>query len=187
VAAPRDVTRLTVKPEESGEEAFVSGFVAGGIVAEQSEWYDEKRSTVIATATMALTLPSPDGPGFQGAVQLLGRLGFKIGLLLNDGQRVEELLASGVAAAENQAIAADLTRVFGVRPGQHWVGLAFNSPPPAEIVQPNVARYKLRLRLSGARQFPQLVSAPSRYGNEASFSTSYLSALWVIEAPPAAR
>jgi hypothetical protein len=163
----------------------MSGFVAGGIVAVRSAWYEEKGAVLIATATLSLTLPSPPTALTEQGLDRLRRLGFKIGFLLEDTLRAEEFVAAGVRALESAPVGADLTRVFGSSPGRRWVGFIFTSAPPPESISPNVARYQVSLRLAGVRQFPQLVPAPSRYGNETSFADSHLSALWVIERPKA--
>jgi hypothetical protein len=158
----------------------VSGFIAGGIVSDKGE-YDEKTGVLVVTARLSLTLPTPPDARTTQAFERLSRLSFKIGLSLEDTQQIEEFTAGGNAAEETPAVAADLTGVFGSLPGRRWIGLTFKSPPPYETIQPNVVTYHLRLRLRGVHHLPQLIPAPSRYGNAGSFAESYLSALWVIE------
>jgi hypothetical protein len=161
----------------------VSGFIGGGIVSDGSEWYDEQNRVLIETAALSLTLPTPTSDLTTGAFERLGRLGFKIGLLLENGLQIEELVAGGVTAQESPSVSADLASVFGSSPGHRWVGLTFKPAPSFDTIQPNVAMYQLRLRLRGVQRFPQLIPAPSRFGNDASFSDSYLSALWVVDRP----
>jgi hypothetical protein len=161
----------------------VSGFMGSGIVPESSTWVDQKSATIQATATMSLTLPSPINQVTAQEQGRLQRIGFKIGLLIEDGQVVEELTASGVTAVELPAIGADLTSVFGAAAGRHWMGFYFPSPPPVDSPAPNVALYHLTLRLTNALNLPQSIHAPSRYATEASFAVSHLDALWVLMPP----
>jgi hypothetical protein len=158
----------------------MSGFIVGGIVSDGGT-LDEKSGELVATASLSLTLPSPPDEKTRQAFERLGRLGFKIGLLLEDAHQIAEFLAGGIAAAEDAAVTTDLTAVFGSFPGRRWVGLVFKSPPPYDTIEPNVARYRLRLRLRGVRRLPLLIPAPSRYGNAASFAESHLPALWTID------
>jgi hypothetical protein len=158
----------------------MSGFVAGGIRPIGTEWIDEKGGVISATAVLALALPRPQEPD----ARRLQQIGFKIGLLVDAGQQVRSLSANGVAGAERPEVSADLAAVFGTPPGERWVGVVFPKPPPPPIFPyPDVAEYRLVLVLTGIKELPQLIPAPSRYGNEASFAESHLTALWVIRAP----
>ena len=77
----------------------MSGFMGSGIVPESTTWVDQKSATLQATATMSLTLPSPINQLTAQEHGRLQRIGFKIGLLIEDGQVVEELTASGLLSA----------------------------------------------------------------------------------------
>ena len=154
----------------------MSGYHAGGIRAISGEWEDEKAGVVRAVAVFALALPSP--PDVERT--RLGRLGFKIGLLIRDGQRISSLLASNEPSVEDEAVTRDLAAVFGTPAGHRWVGRVFRKPPIPTYPTPGVAEYRLELVLTEVRELPQLISAPSRYGNEGSFGDSHLTSLWVV-------
>ena len=154
----------------------MSGYHAGGIRAISGEWEDEKGGVVRAVAVLALALPSP--PDVERT--RLDRLGFKIGLLIRDGQRITSLLAASEPSLEDAAVTRDLDAVFGTPAGYRWVGRVFAKPPIATYPTPGVAEYRLELVLTEARALPQLISAPSRYGNEGSFGDSHLTSLWVV-------
>jgi hypothetical protein len=158
----------------------MSGFLAGGIRPIGSEWLDGKGGIISATAVLALALPRPQEPD----VRRLQQLGFKIGLLVGASQRVTSLRANDVPGEERAEVSRDLDAVFGTPPGQRWAGLVFpKPPPPPSFPYPDVAEYRLALVLTDVERLPQLIPAPSRYGNEASFGDSHLTALWVLRAP----
>jgi hypothetical protein len=154
----------------------VSGFHAGGIRAISGEWEDEKAGVVKAVAVLALALPSP--PEIERT--RLDRLGFKIGLLIRNGQQISRLLAANEPSVEDAAVTRDLAAVFGTPTGHRWSGRVFGKPPGPSYPTASVAEYGLELVLTNARELPQLISAPSRYGNEGSFGDSHLTSLWVV-------
>jgi hypothetical protein len=154
----------------------MSGFHAGGIRAIGAEWVDEKAGVVRATAVLALALPSP--PEIERA--RLDRLGFKIGLLIRNGQQITSLRAANEASTEDAAVTADLAAVFGTPAGQRWSGRVFAKAPTPLYPVAAIAEYPLELVLTNARELPQLIDAPSRYGNEGSFADSHLTALWAV-------
>ncbi len=154
----------------------MSGFHAGGIRAISSEWEDEQAGVVKAVAVLALALPSP--PEVERS--RLDRLGFKIGLLIREGQQISRLLASNEPSVEDEAVRRDLAAVFGTPTGHRWAGRVFRKPPVPTYPATDVAEYSLELVLTNARELPQLISAPSRYGNEGSFGESHLTSLWVV-------
>jgi hypothetical protein len=157
----------------------MSGFFAGGIRAISSAWEDEAAGVVRAVARLALALP----PSFEVEAERLGRLGFKIGLLVRDGQRVERLLASSEPSYDDAQVTSDLQTVFETPAGTRWVGRVFHRPPVPTFPVADIAEYELELVLTGATQLPQGLHAPSRYGNEGSFAESHLTALWVVQPP----
>lgn len=154
----------------------MSGYHAGGIRAISGEWEDEKAGVVRAVAVLALALPSP--PEVERT--RLDRLGFKIGLLIRDGQRITSLLAASEPSVEDDTVTRDLAAVFGTPGGQRWSGRVFTKPPVPNYPTADVAEYSLELVLTEARELPQLIAAPSRYGNEGSFGESHLTSLWVV-------
>ncbi len=159
------------------------GFYASGIRPTSSQWDDEKGGVIRAIAVLALALPTPS----QVEVSRLGRLGFKIGLLIRGGQQVVSLAASGELSQEAEQVSRDLVTVFGAPAGYRWVGRVFKQPPVPVYPVPDVAEYKLEMVLAGASDLPQLIPAPSRYGNDESFSESHLTALWFVQRPPGSR
>jgi hypothetical protein len=154
----------------------MSGYAAGGIRAIGAEWDDEKAGVVRAEAVLAAVLPVP--PDVE--TRRLAQLGFKIGLLIRDGQQITSLVASNEPSVEDAAVTRDLIRVFGMEAGSRWVGRVFSRPPVPTYPRPDVAEYTLEMVLTEARELPQLIPAAYRYGNEASFAQSYLSSLWVV-------
>ena len=154
----------------------MSGFLAGGIRAISAELEDEKAGVVRAAAVLAAVLPSP--PEIETG--RLARLGFKIGLLIRDGQRISSLLASTEPSAEDAAVTRDLIEVFGMPVGYRWAGRVFTRPPIPDYPKPDVAEYRLEMVLTDARELPQMIPSAYRYGNEASFAESYLTSLWVV-------
>lgn len=158
----------------------MSGYHASGIRQQYSLW--ETRPTVVRTfAILSLALPAP--PETERAGGRLRDLGIKLGLLVHQTQQVRELTCAGVAGQESAGVTADLDRVFGTPPGERWRGFVFKPAPVPTYPMPTIAEYSLVMVLDGIATLPQLIPAPSRYGNEASFAESYLSALWVVPAP----
>jgi hypothetical protein len=157
----------------------MSGFPAGGIRAISSEWEDQKAGVLRAVAVLSLALPTP--PEVETA--RLVRFGFKIGLLIRDGQRIVTLLASAEPSEEDERVTRDLANVFGTPAGSLWVGHVFKKPPIPSYPVADVAEYALELVLTGVTELPQMIPAPSRYGNEGSFGQSHLTALWVVQRP----
>jgi hypothetical protein len=154
----------------------MSGYAAGGIRAIGAEWEDEKAGVVRAVAVLAAVLPLP--PDIE--TRRLAQLGFKIGLLIRDGQQISSLLASTEPSVEDAGVTRDLIEVFGMEAGHRWVGRVFKKPPVPDYPRPDVAEYRLEMVLTDARDLPQLIPAAYRYGNEASFAESYLTSLWVV-------
>lgn len=158
----------------------MSGFYASGIRQQYSVW--EAAPTVVRTfATLSLALPAP--PEAERATGRLRNLGIKMGLLVREGQQVQQLTCGGGVGQVNDAVSADLASVFGTPIGNRWLGFVFKPLPEATHPIPTIAEYSLVLVLAGITTLPQLVPAPSRYGNDQSFAASYLSALWVVPAP----
>jgi hypothetical protein len=155
------------------------GYYASGIRPIRNEWRDEKAGILRAEAVLALALPTPSQP----EITQLARLGFKMGLLIREGQQILSLVAAAELSQEDRQVTQDLATVFGTPAGSIWVGRVFGKPPVPSYPVANVAEYPLEMVLSGVSDLPQMIPAPSRYGNAASFAQSHLTALWFLQRP----
>jgi hypothetical protein len=105
-----------------------------------------------------------------------------MGLLIRNDQQILSLVASAEPSEEDRQVSQDLAAAFGTPAGSVWVGRIFRKPPVPSYPVVNVAEYPLELVLSGADP-PQMIPVPVRYGNNASFAQSYLTALWFVQRP----
>jgi len=154
-------------------------FHASGIRAIRTEWQDEGAGVLRAEAILSLALPT----AYQAEATRLATLGFKMGLLIRDGQQILSMVASAEPSEEDPRVRQDLTTVFGTPAGSVWVGRVFKRPPVPSYPVVDVAEYALELVLNGVSELPQMIPAPSRYGNDTSFAQSHLTALWVLQRP----
>ena len=116
----------------------------------------------------------------------LQKLGFKVGLRLETGQRVQRFLygtarALDVPLEPSDGATRDLNAVFPGTHGETWVGFV-----PQRIVEPdfvanNIARYGLSLDILPLPKRPQLLPVLVRYDNDHSFLESNLAGLWIIQ------
>jgi hypothetical protein len=115
-------------------------------------------------------------------------LGYKIGLLLRDDQRIRKLVYGGVTLSpvrpQGKQV-ADLDSTHGTPANFRWRVLGGLRPRKQfEIISANVIRFPVELTLSGG-QAPQMIPVASRHRN-GSFAQS-MSGLWVIRPRRKAR
>jgi hypothetical protein len=114
--------------------------------------------------------------------------GYKIGLLLKNGQKIRKLVYGGVPLAPVRPQAtqvADLDATHGTPANFQWRVLGSKRErKQREIVSPNVIRFPIELTLSGG-EAPQMIPVASRH-MKGSFANS-VSGLWVIRPRRKAR
>ncbi len=113
--------------------------------------------------------------------------GYKMGLLVKTGQRVERLAYAREGGGElalrpDAGVKAELERVLGTPAGGEWVGLV-SSPGRRKYThapeEPHIVCFEVTLTIAPAEEGPQPIPVVSRH-LAGSFADSYMPGLWVI-------
>jgi len=117
--------------------------------------------------------------GLEGLVSDWNAQGYKIGLLLLEGQQIESFVYGGASLESIREATADLDGAFGTPRGYRWAGWGRPSGDRQfGEIQPGVVTFKVHVRLAGAGPDCQLIPVVSRHWT-ASFSES-MAGLWVV-------
>lgn len=117
--------------------------------------------------------------GHAGLVSNWNARGYKIGLLLLEGQTIESFVYGGVSLQSIPEATADLDGAFGTPQGHRWAGWGLPSGDREfGQIPPNVVTFKVQVRLAGAGPACQLIPVALRHW-QGSFSES-LPSLWVV-------
>jgi hypothetical protein len=131
------------------------------------------------TVTWAVDIARVYALGHAGLVSNWNARGYKIGLLLLEGQTIESFVYGGASLQSIPAATADLDGAFGTPPGHRWTGWG---RPSGERefgqIPPNVVTFKVHVRLAGAGPACQLIPVALRHW-QGSFSES-MPSLWVV-------
>src|SRR5262245_50421595 len=96
-------------------------------------------------------------------LEAVGKRGYKLGIKVKRGQRVEHFSFRGTRGAVVLTVDADVTRelveAFGVGADEQWVGLV---PPPrtqrrASFAEPGLVTYSYKLVVSGVEHEPHAI------------------------------
>ena len=117
--------------------------------------------------------------GHTGLVSSWNANGYKIGLLLLEGQTIQSFVYGGASLQSIPAATADLDGAFGTPPGHRWAGWGReNGNREFGQIPPNVVTFKVQVRLAGPGPACQLIPVALRHW-QGSFSES-LPSLWVV-------
>lgn len=117
--------------------------------------------------------------GHAGLVSNWNAKGYKIGLLLLEGQSIESFVYGGASLQSIPAATADLDGAFGTPQGHRWAGWGReNGSREFGQIPPNVVTFTVQVRLAGAGPACQLIPVALRHW-QGSFSES-LPSLWVV-------
>ena len=110
-------------------------------------------------------------------------LGYKMGLLVMKGQKVESVVYAGLTAPAtlqaDPSFVADLGAALGTPNGYEWQGFYGKGRRKYTFTAPNIIDFEVTLRITAPAKGPQLVPVASRH-LEGSFTIGYMGGLWVI-------
>jgi hypothetical protein len=132
------------------------------------------------------------GPPTRSAHEHLAawdRRGYKMGILVTKGQRIDYLAYARQEGGEillrpDAGLVPDLDRALGTPPGYEWLGfVSTEGRRRFNLVEPNVVEFGLTVRIAPAQRQPQLVPVALRH-LDGSFAESYMPGLWVLPGLP---
>jgi hypothetical protein len=132
------------------------------------------------------------GPPARSAPEHLAawdKRGYKMGVLVTKGQRIDYLAYARQAGGEivlrpDAGLVPDLDRALGTPPGYEWLGFVFSEGRRLfTLVEPNVVEFQLTVRIAPAQRSPQLVPVASRHV-DGTFTESHMPGLWVLPGLP---
>ena len=110
--------------------------------------------------------------GHAGLVSNWNARGYKIGLLLLEGQTIESFVYGGASLQSIPEATTDLDGAYGTPRGSRWVGWGRpNGEREFGQVPPNVVTFKVHVRLAGPAPPCQLIPVALRHW-QGSFSES---------------
>ena len=119
-------------------------------------------------------------------IATVSRRQFALALRFDAEQRVQTFTYQGPKSGEvrllpDAKVGRDAAAVFPPHKSERWLGFVPESMVDPYFVENNVARWTLRIRLTGARSERQLVAALIRFNTaNATFSESFLSGSWAL-------
>ena len=117
--------------------------------------------------------------GHSGLVSTWNARGYKIGLLLPEGQTIQSFVYGGASLQNIPAATADLDGAFGTPRGYRWAGWGReNGNREFGQIPPNVVTFKVQVRLAGDGPARQLIPVVLRHWKK-SFLES-MPGLWVV-------
>ncbi len=151
----------------------------------------ERQSVLVAKGTVGYTLARlVDEYQVQRHLERWdAELGYKMGLLIRTGQRVERLSYRGqdrdqIPLRGDPTVTADLNASLAPVSGAQWVGFVSTSSARRRyhLVPPNVVCFEVEIAISGAETGVQFVPVVFRH-LEGSFGTSFLPGVWALPWP----
>ena len=134
---------------------------------------------IYGTVTWTVDIGRVYALGHAGLVSNWNARGYKIGLLLHEGQTIESFVYGGASLQGIPEATADLDGAFRTPRGHRWAGWGL---PSGERefgqIPPNVVTFKVHVRLAGAGPACQLIPVVLRHWAN-SFSQS-MPGLWVV-------
>ncbi|MBI2527536.1 MAG: hypothetical protein HYV93_16315 [Candidatus Rokubacteria bacterium] len=153
---------------------------------ERSSTYDKTGLEVQGGVCWALAGPAAATEAdLQSHLVTWDERGYKIGLLIKKGQRIERLAYARVGDGEvvlrpDPSLVSDLHKTLGTPAGAEWVGFVFSAGRRKyTLLERNIVRFEVTLRITPAEPGPQLVPVVSRH-LDGTFEQSYMPGLWVL-------
>lgn len=152
--------------------------------------FQANRRTALASGAVEVqgrvtwTLNLPSGQPIDQLLQAWDDRGYKMGLLVQKGQRIESLAYAGLAGPAvtlqpNTTFVADLGATLGTPDGYEWLAFGGKGRRKYAFLAPNIIDFDVTLRITNTAKGPQLVPVASRH-LDGPFSESYMGGLWVL-------
>ena len=140
-------------------------------------------------ASVTWTLTDPATRAVREYMATWDERGYKIGLLVAHGQRIDRLAYARQGGGEidlqlDATLIPDLARTFGTPAGSEWVGFVSTKERREYVlIEPNVVEFQVTLRITPGQRGPQLVPIASRH-LDGTFEQAYMPGLWVLPRLP---
>lgn len=132
------------------------------------------------------TVRRPEQQSIEQFVATWDDRGYKMGLLVLKGQRIESIAYVGldspiVVLRPHPDSIPDLHATLGTPAGYEWLAFASNGRRRFAVVEPNVVEFEVRIRITPEQAGPQIIPVVSRR-LDGRFADAYMSGLWVLPA-----